>query len=1256
MAITIDELVYTTGLDDQGLVSGERRVRDILHRMSNAAATSFLGLQFPASIADTWEIGLEAIRRGAGALVEFSQRSLALAGVEQSFNALATSASQSGEAILSAMRRAAGGTITDFELMQRANTAFNLGLAVTPKNMADLLTIARSSAQSMGESFDFMVESIVTGLGRQSPLILDNLGIVIDSTKAYETYGAGIGKTAKTLTDAEKKQAFFNAAMEAGMRNVQRAGGVTASATDRFDQMNVAVDRAQLALGRIATPAVIGIFNALAGGVTQVANQLEMLNPLFEGASERAARLREEMTALKSETDAQISTISGLQAEYNRLNQRLSDENITADESRQLHSDLNAIIAKLQAAVPSLAGVFRNYGNDVRRVNNLLNQTIGAQRRLLRVSQRESAQAMLEEFRTLRVASQRMGEAVRDLEDDIVRNSERLENWRKAAERMRRGKLVPGGRDIRFLSERIRESQDELDTLREQFGEVRGNALDAERAMLDFLDVVGLRENLQENEAAIRRMFGVSGEAARQLIADLIELDARQKALAAQPVQPAASASAVGGLSEKDLKALGDKVKAEMKAVELAGRQAAASSGVAFRANLQAQLDAVRRTLAEQGKLTEEQVLADIGKYSELAETIISLNEKIVAERQKTADEALKTELDRIDKELSGRQIGFQTAVDQLEALKGANQANADALKLINDKQEAVKKRIAQQDAARNRAIAENAKQREADEARQLKNREDDLAKEKAIEQRRTQGLREHYRQREADDEAHRLALLRTQAEGDNRFLAVVEKTSERVLKAQAERAEIEAEFADLRVRLSQARTREEVASIRAEINEFAKANASKIEGTERYGVALDGLFRGLTQQADVVAGLEMKYNRLKKTMETPWGVITNLPALRKGLDDAESQFGRFSDEWMNAQAQWHGAFGELFDFVGAGLDALEIDIGEIGQGVFGVLEGLATGNLFGALVSGLGLVKDVIDEFTDDVRQEALDIRFDLGTREMIRQLDNVQEKLKDLRNEREKGFDQERENQIRELIIAEQRLVQAVHVSEAHEAAVKARQEFVQSFASGLGGGIRGAISDAILQSGDVVDDFGARLGDRFNRALLDVIVEGVVTQRRIQPALEIFAEGFRLAIEDGVIDPLEAEGLQVARDAVGRLAENARQDVERIVGDLDLEFQQQERGMVEGFEQDRRRAEAFQTISNITRFQANQIVGELSAQTAALHRIGDINTQMLNFSQVIAENTRLRAVTVGGNGEVDGQVLADQNIREVQGVGIV
>ncbi|MCA9496286.1 MAG: hypothetical protein KC589_05065, partial [Nanoarchaeota archaeon] len=73
------------------------------------------------------------------------------------------------------LRRNTGGMVDDLTLMHRAIVANNLGLNV--RNLGEYFKFATIRASETGESVDYLVNSIVLGLGRQSIKILDNLGI-----------------------------------------------------------------------------------------------------------------------------------------------------------------------------------------------------------------------------------------------------------------------------------------------------------------------------------------------------------------------------------------------------------------------------------------------------------------------------------------------------------------------------------------------------------------------------------------------------------------------------------------------------------------------------------------------------------------------------------------------------------------------------------------------------------------------------------------------------------------------------------------------------------------------------------------------------------------------------------------------------------------------------------------------------------------------------------------------------------------------
>jgi len=196
--------------------------------------------------------------------------------VEKSFQALAASQGESADQMLDKMRELSVGTITDLELMKKANNALLLGLPV--ERFGDMLTIARSASKATGQSMEFMLNSIVTGLGRGSKLMLDNLGILVNTEKAQTDYARSIKKSANELTELDKKHAFLNAALKTGTDNVEKAGGSTISLRDQWAQLKTSIINMSLELGKKFIPvmsAAIGIINKSFTAITKLGDVAE---------------------------------------------------------------------------------------------------------------------------------------------------------------------------------------------------------------------------------------------------------------------------------------------------------------------------------------------------------------------------------------------------------------------------------------------------------------------------------------------------------------------------------------------------------------------------------------------------------------------------------------------------------------------------------------------------------------------------------------------------------------------------------------------------------------------------------------------------------------------------------------------------------------------------------------------------------------------------------------------------------------------
>lgn len=133
---------------------------------------------------------------------QFAAESIDLAskmeGVEAAFNRL------NDPNLLDNLRKATAGTVDDLKLMQTAVKAENFRIPMDV--LAKGLDFAQRRAQATGESVDYMVESFVTGLGRQSVKILDNLGISAAELKERMAEGATMAEAVGQIMDEEFKK------------------------------------------------------------------------------------------------------------------------------------------------------------------------------------------------------------------------------------------------------------------------------------------------------------------------------------------------------------------------------------------------------------------------------------------------------------------------------------------------------------------------------------------------------------------------------------------------------------------------------------------------------------------------------------------------------------------------------------------------------------------------------------------------------------------------------------------------------------------------------------------------------------------------------------------------------------------------------------------------------------------------------------------------------------------------------------------
>ena len=138
--------------------------------------------------------------------------------------------------ILDGLREATHGTVTDIELMKAA-VKFN-DFKLPLDELGTMLAFAQKKAKDTGQSVDYMVDSIVTGLGRKSLMILDNLGL-----------------SASEVRERMKETGDMTKAVGAIIREqMAKSGDYIETAADRATKADVELKNAMEELGRTFQP------------------------------------------------------------------------------------------------------------------------------------------------------------------------------------------------------------------------------------------------------------------------------------------------------------------------------------------------------------------------------------------------------------------------------------------------------------------------------------------------------------------------------------------------------------------------------------------------------------------------------------------------------------------------------------------------------------------------------------------------------------------------------------------------------------------------------------------------------------------------------------------------------------------------------------------------------------------------------------------------------------------------------------------
>lgn len=266
------------------------------------------------------------------------------------------------EADLERLRKSTKGMVSDVKLLQQAVAAGNFGIPV--KELGVLFEFAQKRAKETGQEVEYLTNSLVMGLGRKSPQILDNLGIT--ATKLKEKLH---GVTVESVSIAELTKVVGEIAAE----ELGKMGKGADDATTSSAQLAATWENFKANSGRIFGPLVNGVLkftNAILEGGASL-NYMQAQQNLSNGTFNAYGVVINKVTEdTQKAITAQLEMGNAMRDTWQRFN---TVTRTTGDTLAGLRSKLTELQAEFEATDVTTSK-FRELRDQIEKLQDRINK------------------------------------------------------------------------------------------------------------------------------------------------------------------------------------------------------------------------------------------------------------------------------------------------------------------------------------------------------------------------------------------------------------------------------------------------------------------------------------------------------------------------------------------------------------------------------------------------------------------------------------------------------------------------------------------------------------------------------------------------------------------------------------------------------------------------------------------------------------------------------------------------------------------
>ncbi|RLC70098.1 MAG: hypothetical protein DRI81_19570 [Chloroflexi bacterium] len=209
------------------------------------------------------QMGIVVVTQSVEKFIEVGREAAQGVDISRIFTQLSGVEGLDADKLLGDLKRVSRGTVSEIELMKAANRALLAGGAEIAEELPRLFEMARGAALATGQDVGHIFETLVKGIVKGSPMLIDNAEIYLSASDAVEEYASSLGKTTDELSRQERMQATLNAVLAESDGYLERLGVEGEMAGDAFSQFDAAAADLKQTLGEALLPTATAVAQAL---------------------------------------------------------------------------------------------------------------------------------------------------------------------------------------------------------------------------------------------------------------------------------------------------------------------------------------------------------------------------------------------------------------------------------------------------------------------------------------------------------------------------------------------------------------------------------------------------------------------------------------------------------------------------------------------------------------------------------------------------------------------------------------------------------------------------------------------------------------------------------------------------------------------------------------------------------------------------------------------------------------------------------